>query len=173
MRAFIAIDLPENVRDRILGVQEKLPEFKGKLTEIENIHLTLKFLGEVENIELVKEKLSCIKFRKFKIRINKAGVFSENLVRIVWLGVDSKCKELWELQKEIDEKLEDLFPEEKRFMGHITIARVKSLDKNSFLSKLKEIKVNIEFEVESFKVKKSVLTAEKPVYEDVLKVDLE
>ena len=172
MRVFIAIDLPENVREEIRKIQEKLPEFQGKLTEKENIHLTLKFLGEIESIDLINRKLGLIKFRKFKIRIDKIGVFSENFVRIVWLGVDSKCKELWGLQKEIDSKLKDLFVEERRFMGHITIARVKGLDKNRFLSKLKDIKVDIGFEVENFKLKKSVLTAEKPVYEDILKVDL-
>ena len=175
MRVFIAIDMPEQVKKKIKGIQEQLPEFKGKKTEEYNLHLTLKCLGEVdeERIEELKEKLNQIKMKKFKIKIDKIGVFSENVIRIIWLGVDESCKELWSLQKEIDLKLKDLYPEEKRFMGHITIARVKKVDKNEFLSKLKEMKIDIETEVGSFKLKKSVLTAEKPVYEDILSINLE
>ena len=47
MRTFIAVDIPENVKEEIIKIQDKLPEFVGKLTELENLHLTLKFLGEI------------------------------------------------------------------------------------------------------------------------------
>ena len=158
MRTFIAIDLPENIREEIRKIQEKLPEFKGKLTEKENLHLTLKFLGEVdeEKIRLLKDKLKEIKFKKFEAEIDSLGVFSEKFVRIVWLHL-TNCEKL---QEKIDKKLEDIFQKEERFMSHLTIARVKNIkNKKEFLEKLGKIKINrIKFLVNSFKLKKSVLT---------------
>ena len=164
MRIFVSIDIPEEARYKIKKIQEALPEFYGKKTELENLHLTLKFLGEVdeEKVELIKDKLKEIKFERFEAEIDLIGVFSEKFVRIVWLHL----KGAEELQKKIDEKLESLFEPEKRFMSHLTIARVKELkDKKLFLEKLKEIKFYFrKFNVDCFKLKQSVLTNEKAIY---------
>ena len=165
MRTFISLDMPEKVKGEIRKIQEQLPEFFGKKTELENLHLTLKFLGEIDEqkIKLVKEKLKEIKFNKFEAEIDLIGVFSEKFVRIVWLHL----KGAEELQKKIDGKLKGLFEPEKRFMSHLTIARIKSVrDKELFLEKLEEIKfLEIKFNVDCFKLKKSTLTKEKAVYE--------
>ena len=165
MRAFISIDIPKNIQKEIKKIQEQLPEFKGKFTEAENLHLTLKFLGEIdeEKIKKVKEKLSKVFFNKFNAEINSIGVFSENYVRIIWLKINNCDK----LQKEIDSVLEDLFKKEERFMGHLTIARVKNLkDKKVFLEKLRKIKIpSLVFQVEEFNLKKSILTKQKAFYE--------
>ena len=165
MRCFISIDIPEEVKSEIKKIQDRLPEFIGKKTKLENLHLTLKFLGEVDDdkIEKIKNKLGEIKFNKFEISVDKIGVFSEKFVRIVWfhlIGCD-------DLQKQVDEVLKDLFPVEARFMSHLTIARVKNVDdKNIFLEELKKIKLpEIAFNVDNFKLKKSVLGREGPVYE--------
>lgn len=173
MRAFIAIDFPQEIRKEIRKIQDKLPEFRGKKTELENIHLTLKFLGEISNKEigLAREALRSIQEKKFKIKINQIGVFSEKFIRIIWLGVDEEDKEsknLWSLQEEIDMKLKDLFEAERRFMGHITIARVKNIkDKKKFLQELEKIRADLEFEVSEFRLKFSILKPEGPVYEDI------
>jgi 2'-5' RNA ligase len=167
MRTFIAIDFPEEIREKILKIQNLLPEFKGKKTEFENLHLTLKFLGEVdeEKIKEIKEKLKKINLKKFKAEINSIGVFSEKFIRIIWLGIRN-CEQL---QREIDEKLSGIFEREKRFMGHLTIARIKSIaDKKKFLRKLNEIKIpRVKFIVNNFSLKKSILTEKKPVYENI------
>jgi len=164
-RAFISIDIPKEIKIEIKGIQQNLPEFIGKITESENLHLTLKFLGEAdeEKIEKIKNKLREIKLNKFKTRIDSLGVFSEGFIRIIWLHI-SNCEEL---QKEIDEKLKDLFRKENRFMGHLTIARVKGIkDKQEFLEKLKKIKIpKINFVADKFKLKKSTLEKHGPVYE--------
>ena len=171
-RCFIAIDLPENIKKEIIQIQKSLPEFKGKLTEEENLHLTLKFLGEIsdETANEVKERLKKIKFKKFKSNLKGLGVFSEQFIRIVWMKLEN-CDEL---QKEIDNSLRDLFKKEERFMSHLTIARVKAVkDKKLFIETLEKIKVKpVEFSVDSFKLKKSVLTEKGPIYEDLLKVEL-
>ncbi len=167
MRAFIAIDIPDNAKKEIANIQKQLPEFKGKLTEESNLHLTLKFLGEIseEQTEKIKESLKKIKFRKFTAKLSDLGFFSESFIRIIWIKLEN-CDEL---QKEVDNELKDLFKKEERFMSHLTIARVKAVkDKKRFIDELKKIKVNpIEFEVSKVHLKKSVLTSKGPVYEDV------
>ena len=164
-RIFISIDIPENIQQEIEKIQNRLPEFAGKKTEIENLHLTLKFLGEIskEEIEKIRKRLKEIKFSQFETSIDELGVFSEKFVRIVWLHL-SNCEEI---QKIIDEKLSGSFSKEKRFMSHLTIARVKRLDnKGYFSSELKKIKIpRIGFVVDSFRLKKSTLTPKGPVYE--------
>jgi len=164
MRTFIAIEIPEKIKKEIVKIQKQLPEFKGKLTESENLHLTLKFLGEVDEKTLseIKKKLKQIKTKKFEAKINSLGMFSD---RIVWLNMRN-CNEL---QKEVDEKLSEFFEKEKRFMGHLTIARIKELDeRKKFLEKIKKIKIpEMNFLVESFSLKKSKLGRPGPVYGDI------
>ncbi len=167
MRVFISIDIPDEIKKEIVKIQNKIPEFKGKKTEFENLHLTLKFLGNVdENIlKEVKKRLEKIDFKKFEASVNSIGVFNEKFIRIVWLKINGSEK----LQKEIDDVLNGLFEKEKRFMGHLTIARVKFVDdKKSFLEKLKRINIEkIVFGIDKFKLKKSALNSSGAVYSDL------
>lgn len=164
MRVFISIDLPNEIKKEIRKIQDILPEFAGKKTEFENLHLTLKFLGEVsENvISKIRENLRGIKTPDFETEIDGIGVFSEIFVKIVWIHL----KGAEELQKLVDDKLEDIFQPEARFMSHITIARVKNIkDKKNFLNELKKIKIpKIRFNVNSFNLKKSELFQKGPIY---------
>jgi len=173
MRAFIAIDISEQVKEEIKKIQALLPEFFGKKTELENLHLTLKFLGEVEEAKIkeVREKLREVKLQKFEAVIDKIGVFSEKFIRIIWIHM-SHCDKL---QKLVDEKLEGLFGKEKRFMSHLTIARVKSLkNKKEFLKSISGMKIKpSKFVVEKFKIKKSTLTEKGPIYETIEEFNLE
>jgi RNA 2',3'-cyclic 3'-phosphodiesterase len=167
MRCFIAVDLPKEFQKEIKRIQDKLPEFIGKKTELENLHLTLKFLGEVDEITLerVKEKLKKIKFKPFESEIDVLGFFSEQFIRIIWLHL-SNCEEL---QKQVDLALDGLFGKEERFMGHLTVARIKMVkDKKKFLEEIKKIKISkMKFQVRNFILKKSVLSPKGPIYEDI------
>jgi 2'-5' RNA ligase len=167
-RVFISIDIPESIKKEIRKIQDSLPEFYGKKTEPWNLHLTLKFLGEIpeEKIEEIKKRLNEIKFNRFEAEISLLGIFSENFIRIIWISIEN-CGEL---QKEIDNSLISLgFENEKRFMGHMTIARVKKIkDKKKFLEELKRIKIpELKFPVKSFHLKESVLEPEGPVYKEI------
>jgi RNA 2',3'-cyclic 3'-phosphodiesterase len=151
MRVFIFIGIPKEVQNEISGIQNQLPDFFGKKTKLENLHLTLKFLGEADKkkVDIIKEKLKEIKFRSFNLSIDSLGVFSEEFIRIVWVGLSGAEN----LQQIIDEKMSELgFEKEKRFMGHLTIARVKNIkNKYSFLENLKSIKFKkINFQVKGF-----------------------
>lgn len=172
-RVFISIDIPEQIKEEIEGIQNIIPEFLGKKTEKENLHLTLKFLGSVSDEVIVKinERLKDINFSRFDTTIDSLGFFSEKYIRIIWLHL-TNCDEL---QKEIDIVLSGLFEKEKRFMSHLTIARVRQVkNKIKFLDSLKKIRFSeIKFRIDSFRLKESILSSEKPVYKTLAKYDLD
>ena len=173
MRLFVAIDIPEDIKKEIRSIQNKLPNFLGKKTEIKNLHLTLKFLGEISEDKLkdIKERLRKIKFNQFEAEIDKVGVFYPDSIRIIWLHMKN-CEKL---QKTIDESLSGLFAKEQRFMSHLTIARVKNVkNKTIFLKELKRVKFNkVSFMVKNFKLKNSILTNKGSFYEDLEVYNLE
>ena len=109
----------------------------------------------------VKKKLSLIKSQPLKLYLDKLGVFSKKFVKIVWVKISNVS-----LQKLIDNSLADIFEKEWRFMGHITIARVKNLkNKSSFLKLINKTNVNkVSFMVTEFYLKESILRKEGPVY---------
>ena len=88
-RAFVAIDFPEEVIKEVARIQEILEniKFTGKMTELENLHVTLKFLGEINfwRLKRVREKLKELKFESFDAKLDKVGIFSfRGNPRIIW-----------------------------------------------------------------------------------------
>ena len=172
VRSFIAIDISREAINEIKEIQNTLKNanlFVGKLTEPENLHLTLKFLGEItdEQVEEVKEKLKGINFSGFSAQLGEVGVFDKKYPKIIWIKLNGGG--IFNLQKEIDEKLKDLFKPEERFMSHITLARVKNVSaKKEFFEYLDSIKPSkINFNVDKFFLKKSELKEMGPVYTDL------
>jgi len=171
-RAFICIDFPDEIIKEITRVQGAVGKvkFTGKLTEVENLHLTLKFLGEIDNkkLEDARERLKKIKFSEMELKLEKVGIFSyRGKPRIVWIKVAGK--EIFELQKNIDSALKDLLSPEERFMSHLTIARVKyAKDKKGFEKYIDGIEVKkLKFKIDRFKLKSSELGKTGPVYKDI------
>jgi 2'-5' RNA ligase len=83
-RCFIAIDLPREVIHEITRIQKIIRDktlFTGKLTEDENLHLTLKFLGEIDEnkVEEARKRLTNIKIPEFFAETSEVGVFIDNL----------------------------------------------------------------------------------------------
>ncbi len=170
MRCFVGINFPDNVVNEIRRVQGELDKkkgWRGKFVEGRNLHLTLKFLGEIsqEGVAIVKNKLKRIEQQKFKAELGELGVFSPNFIRIVWIKIFGEG--IFDLQKEVDGVLEGMFKPEERFMSHLTIARVKNVENRKlFLEELKKIKVErIGFDVKEFLLVKSTLKSEGPDYE--------
>lgn len=168
MRAFVSMEIPEAIKAEIEKIQHQLPEFNGKLTERNNLHLTLKFLGEISPmlVDNVKSKLSSIKFTTLNLKIKDIGTFSyQGMPGIVWLKIEGAEG----LQKKIDAALADLFPKEERFMSHLTIARIKLVSySDNFKQKIEKIKYPLlNFETKSFSLKKSTLTKNGPIYETI------
>jgi 2'-5' RNA ligase len=170
MRTFISIKLPTKILMKIKKIQDSLPTFDGKRTELKNLHLTLKFLGEIssDKLEEIKSRLSNVKFSQFELEIKEIGFFDNQKSQkydkdiIIWLGI-TNCNLL---QKEIDNVLEGIFQKENRFMGHLTIARVKKIeDKNKFFDIIKKIVIpKMFFIVDKFYLMESILKRQGSEY---------
>lgn len=172
MRAFIAIELPEEIKDYLKELQKELMGIR--VSFVKDFHLTLKFLGEVDEftLEKIKNKLKEIKFEPFSLKLTNIGVFpNESYIRVVWVGAEPEQKVV-ELQKKVENSLFDFkFKKDYEFKAHLTLARVKFIDdKTAFVDKIKKLEVKpLEFEVSSFSLMKSTLTGEGPVYEELEK----
>ena len=88
MRCFIAIDIPEALKPRIIGLQNQFSGYDVKLVTSQNLHFTLKFLGETEDVGLADRLDFISKTPSFEIELAGMGCFpSENFVRSIWIGV--------------------------------------------------------------------------------------
>ncbi len=167
IRAFIAIDVP--VFESVVKFQKELASSgKMKLVEPENMHFTLKFLGDIEESitpDIIKI-LEAFKFPAFKVTLKGCGAFpSLEYVKIVWVGTDENPLEQMSMQ--IDKKLVMLgFKMEKEHLPHLTVARVKSRIDRSVLEKYRNTEFG-SFNAEYIKLKKSILTEEGPIYKDI------
>ena len=134
MRSFIAIELPESIQSALSDIQKdfRKSDVDVRWVKPENIHLTLKFLGTIEesmarSITDVLQKVSG-NYRTFTMTLSGVGVFPHSRSpRVVWVG--SKDSDiLIDLQRDIEEGLASLgFEREKRkYTAHLTLGRVKS-----------------------------------------------
>jgi 2'-5' RNA ligase len=187
MRSFIAIELPKEIRDSLSSIQEKLKTCGAdvKWVQPQNIHLTLKFLGEINEEQLSKINLildALVKDKKsFSIRLASLGAFPKiNYPRVIWVGIDRGDKETQELAKALEEKIQKIgIPKEDRpFSSHITIGRIRSnLRKDKLVTSLKNLENYFketpqEFTVNKTTLFKSTLTPKGPIYEVVKEVNL-
>ncbi|MEN9626520.1 MAG: hypothetical protein RL557_848 [archaeon] len=168
-RCFVATQLSPAAIAEIKRIQEGLMDrfhFDGKLTEPEQLHLTLKFLGEIDEptLQTVRKQLFAIHFEPLSVALISVGVFSSHTPRIVWIALDGADG----LQHAVDKSLEHLFSIEKQFMGHITIARLKHLEeKKEFLRYLNQLHCSTRFTIDRFFLNKSILTPSGTIYETI------
>lgn len=132
LRAFVAVEMPEPIRAALQEIQSGLKQFKirARWVRPENIHLTLKFLGNIPagHVPSIGRALSeSVRARgPFGLPAVGMGVFPGlQRPRVIWVGLSDRSQALVRLQQDIDARLAALgFPrEEKRFQGHVTIGR--------------------------------------------------
>jgi 2'-5' RNA ligase len=126
MRLFVALNLPWPLRDRLGGLATGI--FGARWVPRENLHLTLRFIGEVPNwrAEEIDLALHAIKGRSFPLVLSGAGLFEKaGRVTTLWAGVE-RCPPLEHLQAKIETALQraGLEPERRRFVPHVTLARL-------------------------------------------------
>lgn len=179
----MAVDITDiSIKNLILSIQQELLKLgiDAKPVEPENLHITLRFIGEVHEtiVNEIINRLKTVKYGKFKMRLKGLGAFpSTNNPRVVWIGVEEGSKELKELH-EIVEKLIGKFgvKDEREFTPHLTLARIKSgrnIDSlKRYIIKHQDLDLGYQ-EVSSIKLKRSTLTPKGPVYNDLLEVKLE
>ena len=135
IRAFLAIDPPEDILQAMSRLQEKLKrEIGGRIswTKPQGQHLTLKFFGDIST-EDVKNICSAVQNRvasgqSLNLKIEKLGVFPDaRRPRVLWCGVTGDVEKLSILQKQLDSDFADIgFPVEDRpFRAHLTLGRIK------------------------------------------------
>jgi len=165
MRVFIAIEIPDEYKEKIKEMQKEFSKL-GNITMVKENHCTLKFLGEITEgqAEQVKDNLRKIKMKKFEASLEGLGAFpNNNYIKVLWIGLKGRVNEL---QQKIDSQLAEMFPKDNRFKAHLTLGRVKSVkNKEGMKEKLNLKTEEMKFEVKEFKLIKSTLTPEGPVYE--------
>jgi len=173
MRCFIAIKLPIEIKDYLFELQREIRSEYAKINFVhkKNLHLTLKFLGEINNkkIEVIKERLRKINFKHLKVSLNDIGFFpNEKSIRVVWISL-KPINAVIELQQKIDSEILDLFNKDERFSNHLTLGRVKLIkNKEKFLERLRSLNIeNKTFLINNFYLIKSDLKREGPEYIDL------
>ncbi len=163
MRAFIAIDLPENIREALgqkqallqtslaqAGAAKPNRDSNTRWSRPEGIHLTLKFLGEITNVQVkqVTETLDAFEpFKTFPIEVKGFGFFpGPGRPRVLWAGVEAP-PDLVQLARRVEDGMETLgFAREQRdFNPHLTLARFKEPRPLPALRSLVEQQNNLSF----------------------------
>ena len=169
MRCFIAINPPEHVKAQIFHKFETLKSknfFEGKFVEKGNLHLTLKFLGNLtsEEIEKIKTNLREINFEKFNCRVGNPGYFDEKSIKVLWVGLISE--ELEKIKETINGKTPEISEDHGEFNPHITAARVNEIsDRESLINEIEKMNFKkLDFEVDCFDLIKSELSPSGPKY---------
>ncbi len=175
MRLFLAINLPSGMKKQLAEFSGPLKGFgKLKLVEEENIHLTLKFLGEAKLGDVVP-LLEKIKFAPFEASLEGVGVFpNAGRARVIWVGCEKGAQEIIALHKAVEAALPQ-FERGGDFHPHATLARVSFLDDKTGLANFIEknkIKDFGTFTADSFDLMKSELSRAGPKYEIVRKFPL-
>ncbi len=171
MRLFIAVDVSDAVKQELERLQNHLSDYRLNFSKPENLHLTLKFLGDCDtNVkDCVIDSLKQVKFSPFELQLDKQGYFNnENYLRVLWIGIQPENK-IIELQKQVDTSLSSLFQRETKFKSHLTLARVYFLrpeERKHLLETYNALEPNrVSFPVNSFVLYQSTLTAKGPIYD--------
>jgi len=179
VRTFISIDLPDKIKENIYEIEKNLDLEGIKVVEYDNLHITLKFIGEVSQIKIDKiaQNLSNISLKPFRLMIHGVGAFpTKKNARIVWIGAKG---DIFPLFGSIENELERLnFKKDSHFHPHITIARIKKQNKDikdkieKFLDDYYNIEIGSLF-IDNFRLKKSTLTDKGPIYETIEEFKME
>ena len=182
MRAFLAAEIDEELKDKIAEVQKQLKEADApvKFVEPHNLHFTFKFFGEIDE-DKSEEIVSAVEtkvqnYSPFELLIKGVGIFpNPRYIRVVWLGVEDSGP-FSRLQMALDEDFQKMgFKKERSYVPHLTMGRVRGAkNKDALLSRIDELKeVEIgRMRIEKLLLKESVLKPEGPVYTTVNEFDL-
>ncbi len=150
IRAFIAIELPDSLRQEVAAALSGLRASGAdvKWVEPSNLHLTLKFLGNIEENQIEPLVLSLSKESSirgmvpFQVQLEGLGAFPRTTnPRVIWVGVNQGEKELTELAQAVEGVCAGLgfAAEERSFSAHLTVGRVRS--REGLASLIKKLQV--------------------------------
>ena len=186
MRVFIAIDIDRQIQAGLGELQKQLQskaDFKKsdvKWVRPELVHLTLKFLGEVDErkvaevCDIVAKAAS--EHKSFELDVAGVGYFGKNAAKVLWVGI-SQSDALANLQKDIEQSLAQAgWPEEARaFSGHLTLCRIRNPQAGRKLAAVSKDYGDLHIGsliVDSVRVYQSQLTPAGPIYTVLSKTEL-
>jgi 2'-5' RNA ligase len=163
MRLFVAIDLPEAVKERLSMISCGLPG--ARWVKPEQLHLTMRFIGEVDGDRFldIRDELAEVSCESFPMQLQGVGFFPpRKKPRVVWVGLE-KNEQLVRLRKRIEAVLvrTGLEPEGRKFAPHITLARLNKTPASKVGRFLEHHSLFISplFQVNEFRLYSSVLNA--------------
>ena len=178
-RSFIAIDIPLAIRQDIAKVtsnlRKNIPNQAVRWVRLENIHLTLRFLGEITEeklgflVEQIQPKLE--KVSRFNVSVIGIGAFPNiHKARVLWMGLQIS-PDLLSTLSEMDAVIIILgIPNDHKFSPHLTIGRVNRNASSLDYARIESLITNTHvgtlgnFQVQSINIYKSDLTPNGPVY---------
>jgi len=175
IRSFIAFDIDSPaVRNKLSKTQALIVQTGTdvKLVETENIHVTMRFLGDLSlgMVDKVFEEMKKVQFTSFNIQLKGVGVFpSLSYPRVVWVGIREGTNELRSVFEQLEPRLRGLgfAADEHGFSPHLTIARVRSGRNKAQLADFVKQNAELDFGTikgECLRLKRSVLSPKGPTY---------
>ncbi len=175
IRSFLAFDIEsDTVLNRFATAQKLLVQTGAdlKLVEPQNIHITVRFLGNTTPamVEKIFEEMKEVQFTPFNVQINGLGAFPDlRYSRIVWAGITEGADRLKNVFSQLEPRLRGLgfTPDPRGFSPHLTIARVRSGRNKAQLAELITENANYDFGIikaQCLRLKKSDLTPRGPIY---------
>jgi len=165
IRSFCALTLNEENAELIAKLNNSIQGMR--FTKPEQLHITLKFYGELINEQFVdiKESLYEVRMKPFTLQIDEAGYFSNRSGFILYAGIKESTS-LKKLQKQIEDFAYRIgIPKEKRkFFAHITLARGLPKNVSDYISEFQKLNF-MEWNISSFILYKSTLRPEGPLHE--------
>ena len=177
LRLFVAADVPDEIREIIQRAVEPLKARVpgGRWVRPENLHLTLKFIGEYgeEGLERLSDAIEAAASRSapFKVCLGSCGAFpAPGKARVLWVGMTRGGEEAARLAGKLDARLErvGVKREGRGFRGHLTVARLKS--PHDCMVFLEDLAANMEgasrfpFEIDRLTLYRSILGPSGPAY---------
>jgi 2'-5' RNA ligase len=181
IRSFIAFDIGnKSVLKNLSEAQNTLVDAGAnlKLVKPENIHITLRFLGNIHPhlVDAIHEQMEQVSFTAFDVELQGLGVFPNmKYMRVVWAGIERGADEVKEVFDQLEPRLRTLGfkPDRKGFSPHLTIARVRTgRNKGELIRCIKELadqKFGL-FRAECLGLKRSTLTPKGPIYSTLKEV---
>jgi 2'-5' RNA ligase len=184
MRTFIAIEIPEDIKQQMAEVQARLRNaaVDASWPRPEGVHLTLKFLGEAAEslLPAISNALhkSVEGIKPFRLEIAGTGAFpNARNARVVWIGLAGELDTLGLLQAAVENEMVriGMERENRAFTPHLTLARIKYIrSRESLLSALEQVKdIRLPgFEVRAVSLMKSELKRSGAEYTEIARVEL-
>jgi 2'-5' RNA ligase len=178
IRSFLAFDIEnDKVLNKLATIQKHLIQTGAdvKLVKLQNIHITIRFLGNIapETVEKIFREMKKVQFLPFKVQIKGLGAFpNPSYPRVVWAGITKGADQLKSVSSYLEPRLRGLglTPDSKGFSPHLTIARISSGRNRQQLSTFITENASCEFgavNAKCLRLKKSELTPRGPVYSNL------